>query len=81
MQAVNAAGVKCEASDDAGEYVCNAVLYGMLEHNHGEVPTGFIHVPFVKEQGHEEYPYMELDEMTRGIIEAIKELESAIYAA
>ncbi len=71
VQAVNAAGVKCEVSCDAGRYVCNALLYGMLNHNRGEVPTGFLHVPFLKEQGHEEKPYMELDAMVRGITAAI----------
>jgi len=72
VQAVNDAGVKCEESDDAGQYVCNALLYSMLEHNNGEVPTGFIHVPFLKEQAFEEEPYMELDDMVQAIVAAIK---------
>ena len=72
VRAVNAAGVKCVTSGDAGKYVCNALLYGMLAHDHGEVPTGFIHVPFLKEQGHEDKPYMELNTMLRGIVTAIE---------
>ena len=59
-------------SDNAGEYVCNALLYGMLAHNNGEVPTGFIHVPFIREQGHGDQPYLELDDILRGIVAAIK---------
>ena len=71
-EAVSAAGIPCEISDDAGQYVCNNVFYSMLEHNKGEVPTGFIHIPFAKEQGHDDSPYLELDEMFSGIIEVIK---------
>lgn len=72
VQAVNDEGVKCEKSDDAGKFVCNTLLYGMLEHNNGEVPTGFIHVPFLKEQAYEGEPYMELDDMVKGIVAAVK---------
>lgn len=54
-------GIRCEVSDDAGTFVCNSLFYSMLEHNRGEVPTGFIHVPFIKEQGHPDEPYMEID--------------------
>ena len=78
VQAVTAAGVKCVLSHDAGRYVCNALLYGMLAHNHGAVPTGFLHVPYLKEQGHEEKPYMELDTMVRGIAAVIKAVKESI---
>ena len=78
VQAVNAAGLKCAASADAGKYVCNVLLYGMLEHGRGEVPTGFIHVPFVKEQGHEDKPFMELDAMVRGVAAAIETTAAGI---
>ena len=71
-EAVRACGIPCERSDNAGEYVCNALLYGMLAHNNGEVPTGFIHVPFIREQGHGDQPYLELDDILRGIVAAIK---------
>ena len=72
MEAVSSIGIPCEKSDNAGEYVCNALLYGMLAHNNGEVPTGFIHVPFIREQGHADRPYLELDDILRGVIAAIK---------
>ncbi len=71
VRAVNAEGVPCEKSDDAGTYVCNALLYGMLYHNKGRVPTGFIHVPFIREQGHMNRPYLELEDVYKGIIAAI----------
>ncbi len=71
-EAVRALGIPCEASGDAGEYVCNTLLYGMLAHDRGTVPSGFIHVPYVREQGHKDKPYMELGEIVKGIKAAIE---------
>lgn len=72
VEAIKDAGIPCKVSNDAGKYVCNAVLYGMLDHNKGKVPTGFIHVPYIKEQGHAQYPYMELDDICTGIVKGIE---------
>lgn len=71
LMAVRAAGVPCELSESAGEYVCNCLLYSMLRHNGGEVPTGFIHMPYVREQDHEDKPFMELGEIIKGMTAAI----------
>ncbi len=70
IEAIKAEGLPVEKSDDAGEYVCNNLLYGMLGHIDGKVPAGFIHVPFIKEQGHK--PYMEFDDVYKGIFTAVK---------
>ena len=78
IEAVKAAGIPCEGSDDAGRYVCNTVFYSMLEHDKGAVPTGFIHVPYIKEQGHEDEPYLELDDISRGIAVAIETVASTL---
>ena len=78
VSAVSALGIPCERSDDAGKYVCNCLLYGMLDHNKGAVPTGFIHVPFIKEQGHNDAPAMELADMEKGIFAAIEAVASKI---
>ena len=67
-EGVNALNVPCEISQSAGTYVCNCVLYHMLYHNKGEVPTGFIHVPFIKEQNHLDKPYMEFDVLYNTIL-------------
>lgn len=64
-------GIPAESSDDAGTYVCNAVLYGVLLHVRGEVPAGFIHVPFIREQGHEDLPFLEFETIRRGILTAV----------
>ena len=59
-------------SNDAGAFVCNSLFYSMLRHNRGEVPTGFIHVPYIKEQGHPDKPFMEIGDICTAI-EAIIE--------
>ena len=56
----------------AGQYVCNTLLYGMLAHNKGAVPTGFIHVPYIREQQHHDKPFMELNDICRAVTAAIK---------
>lgn len=70
VEEVNKIGIPCIASDHAGRYVCNTLFYRVLNENKGEVPTGFIHVPFIKEQGH--VPYLEFDEIYRAIIKIIE---------
>ena len=80
--ALAARGIPCERSDDAGTYVCNSLFYSMLMHNKGEVPTGFIHVPFIKEQGHTGKPFIELDDIRTAVELIIKTtIESAIETA
>ena len=78
VRAVSAVGIPCERSDDAGEYVCNALLYGMLYHNGGKVPTVFIHVPYATEQGHIDKPSMEIRDMTRASLAAIRSVTEQI---
>ena len=50
----------------------NTVLVTAFEPFGGKVPTGFIHVPFIREQGHADRPYLELNDILRGVIAAIK---------
>jgi len=69
-------GIPCEKSADAGTYVCNSLFYSMLEHCGKEVPTGFIHVPYIKEQNHPDKPFMETDEIRAAIEVIIREVVS-----
>ena len=78
IEAVKAVGVPCERSDDAGEFVYNTVLYSMLEHVKGASPTGFIHIPYIREQGYEDAPYMELDDISRGIVAAVEAVAATL---
>jgi pyroglutamyl-peptidase len=77
-EAIDALGLPCELSDHAGQYVCNTLFYSMLLHNNGAVPTGFIHVPYIREQRHEDKPFMELDDIRRGILAAIEAVTETI---
>ena len=82
-ESIRALGISAEVSRDAGLYVCNYLLYGMLLHDRGAVPTGFIHVPFIREQvegieGREKLPFMELETVIKGITAAIEKTAAAI---
>lgn len=59
------------ASNSAGAFVCNDTLYTLLHHFSGtQVQVGFIHVPYLPEQGHPNLP----------LAETIRALEAAIGA-
>ena len=50
--AIRAADLPGQVSNSAGAFVCNDTLYGLLHHFAGtEVKVGFIHVPWLPEQG------------------------------
>jgi pyroglutamyl-peptidase len=48
VAALNCAGLRAEVSEDAGDYLCNALSYAFLGHITGlpkSIPAGFIHLP------------------------------------
>ena len=56
-QAIRDAGIPAMVSNSAGAFVCNDVLYSLLHHYAGtEIRVGFIHVPYVPEQGSPNLP-------------------------
>lgn len=68
-QAIREAGVDATVSNSAGAFVCNDVLYSLLHHYDGTaVRVGFIHVPYLPEQG---APSMELEQIVRALEAAI----------
>ena len=69
VAALRQAGIPARLSYSAGAYVCNDVLYTLLHHleNTG-VRTGFIHVPFLPEQGS---PSLTLEQITRALVCAL----------
>ena len=72
-EAVNGCGIPSEVSYSAGAYVCNDLLYTLLDRYSAEgVGVGFIHVPYVTEQNKE--PSMSLDDIVRGLTVAIEKL-------
>ena len=50
VEAMQRLAVPARLSDTAGTYVCNCHMYAML-HRMREIPCGFIHVPYLTEQG------------------------------
>ncbi len=74
LLAIHKAGVAVEVSQTAGTFVCNHVFYGLMH----ELSTrrallktrgGFVHLPFLPEQGK---PSMPLEEMQRGLRTGIR---------
>jgi pyroglutamyl-peptidase len=70
--AIRAAGIPSSVSNTAGAFVCNDVMYSAL-HRYAGTPVrcGFIHVPYLPEQGQ---PNMSLDRTIAALIAAIEVL-------
>jgi len=69
LQALQGAGVAAEVSQTAGTFVCNHVFYALMhalatKRGFKRTRGGFIHVPYLPEQG---APHMPLDEIVRGL--------------
>jgi pyroglutamyl-peptidase len=69
LRALQQAGVAAEVSQTAGTFVCNHVFYGLMhalatQRGFKGTRGGFIHVPYVPEQG---APNMLLPEMVQGL--------------
>ena len=69
QRALRDEGIAAEISQTAGTFVCNHVFYALMHQlasGRGlkKVRGGFVHVPFLPEQGE---PSMALDEMVRGL--------------
>ncbi|OJV63268.1 MAG: pyroglutamyl-peptidase I [Clostridiales bacterium 38-18] len=65
--------VNGSVSNTAGTYVCNHLLFGLLEMRQRKTPLykgGFIHVPYIPEQNIE--PSMSLEMITKGLEIAIE---------
>lgn len=69
LQAMQNAGVAAEVSQTAGTFVCNHVFYALMhalttKRGLKQTRGGFIHVPYVPEQG---TPSLPLEEIVRGL--------------
>jgi pyroglutamyl-peptidase len=74
LAALHRENIRAEVSQTAGTFVCNHVFYGlmrMLATNHALRHTrgGFVHVPWLPEQG---APHMSLDDLVRGLRAALR---------
>lgn len=69
-EAIRAAGLPATVSNSAGAFVCNDVLYTLLHRYAGtDVKVGFIHVPYLPEQG---TPNLPLADTVKGLAAAIE---------
>lgn len=69
LQALTSANINAEVSQTAGTFVCNHVFYVLMhalkkQRTTGKVRGGFMHVPYLPDQG---FACMPLDETTRGL--------------
>ncbi|MED4124257.1 pyroglutamyl-peptidase I [Halalkalibacterium halodurans] len=80
IQRLNEEGFPAEMSNSAGTYVCNHVMYRMLDYLHEkgseQVAAGFVHLPASKELAaqHHSLPSMDLKDLTRAVTLMIEEL-------
>ena len=74
VEAMQRLAVPARLSDTAGTYVCNCLMYAML-HRMREPPCGFIHVPYLTEQGKgETVPSLPKETALRGITACLQTL-------
>ena len=72
IAAIQAAGLPGAISNTAGTFVCNDVLYSLLHHYAGtNIRCGFIHVPWLPEQGE---PNLTLEQTVQALTAAISAL-------
>ncbi|QIM62291.1 pyroglutamyl-peptidase I [Pasteurellaceae bacterium Orientalotternb1] len=77
VQAIKNAGIPASLSLSAGSYVCNHTMFGLLHFLAEHFPQtrgGFIHIPFLPEQGvqHRNVPTMAYDTLVKGLNIAIE---------
>ena len=78
VQAMKDAGVPASLSNTAGTFVCNDLMYGLLDHltSTGQtIPAGFIHIPATPAQACERpTPSMAPETAAKGLETALKTL-------
>ena len=77
VEAIKNKNIPAVVSDSAGTYVCNNLMYGVLNYIHKEnlnIKAGFIHIPFLFQQVIEKQntAAMDLDSMVTAIETAIE---------
>lgn len=78
VQAIRAAGLPASVSNTAGTFVCNHLMYGLLDHlsrTGRNIPAGFIHLPATPAQAAERpSPSMSPETAAKGLAAAINAL-------
>jgi pyroglutamyl-peptidase len=72
---INSKGIAAQVSYSAGAYVCNDLLYTLLNYfKDTKTRVGFIHVPYSDEQKKENMPSMSIETIVSALIAAIEAL-------
>ena len=61
-------GIEASISNTAGTFVCNCLMYSLLEslgREGPDIPCGFVHVPYLDSMGHPEHPSMDEETIRR----------------
>ncbi|MGO1445905.1 pyroglutamyl-peptidase I [Corynebacterium casei] len=72
VQAIRAHNIPAELSTTAGTFVCNFLMYSVLDYlasSDLDILAGFIHVPYIPEQ--HQQPAVPLDDLVAGITAAL----------
>lgn len=72
---INKIGIKASVSNTAGTYVCNHIMYQVLNYinkNNLKIKGGFIHIPYAKEFYQENLYSMKINDILLGIEKAIE---------
>ena len=73
VEAIQTAGYPAAVSNSAGTFVCNDVLYTLLHHYRDtDVKIGFIHVPYLPEQGEPNLPLQDTVAALKAAILAVE---------
>ena len=73
VEAIRSAGLPARVSNTAGTFVCNDVLYTLLNHYRDtSVRVGFIHVPWGYGQG---TPFLAMENTFKALCQAIRVLD------
>lgn len=67
VQRMSDAGIPASISNTAGTFVCNHLMYGVINH-YPDLMCGFMHVPYMDGQGS---PSLAVDVIAAGIVESI----------
>ena len=74
VNAVRSRGIPAAVSNTAGTFVCNDTLYTLLHHYEGTpIRVGFIHVPYIPQQGE---PNLPLEQIVSALTAMIESLDS-----
>ncbi len=72
-EAVDSSGIRAQVSYSAGAYVCNDLLYSLLNrYNNTQTRVGFIHIPYCTAQQKE--PSMDLETIIKALEIAIENI-------